>query len=253
MHTVCESARCPNIRECFSRRYLTVMILGNVCTRNCSFCAVTHGQPVTVDTGEPQRVADLCAGLGLRYVVITSVTRDDLADGGAGQFAATVGALHTAMPQAGIEVLVPDFAGHRSSIETVIASPPSVFAHNLETVPGLYPQVRPQANYDRSLDVLRWAKESGFSGHTKSGLMLGLGETEEQVRRIMEDLRRAGCDLLVLGQYLQPTRNNLPVAEYLHPEKFSQYKELGLSLGFIQVLAEPLARSSYHAGLRLEG
>ncbi len=245
LNTVCQSAGCPNIGECFAHGTATFMILGSRCTRGCRFCAVEKGTPSPPDRTEPRRVALAAAQLGLRHVVITSVTRDDLSDGGAGHFVATVLAVRELLPRATVEVLVPDFRGSLAALEKMIAVSPEIFNHNLETVPRLYPQVRPGADYQRSLGVLAFAHKARLV--TKSGLMLGLGETQEEVLRTMRDLRRAGCQILTLGQYLQPTSHHLEVAEYLAPEKFRDYQQAGKALGFSAVIAGPFVRSSYHA------
>lgn len=247
LHSVCEEARCPNRGECFSRRTATFLILGDTCSRACGFCAVGHGRLGPPDPAEPTQIAAVAAELGLRYVVITSVTRDDLPDGGAGQFAACIGAVRERAPGATIEVLVPDFQGDAAALAAVLTAAPDVFNHNVETVPRLYPTVRPQADYRRSLEVLARARAVRPGGPVKSGLMVGLGETRDEVRTVMRDLREAGCDVLTVGQYLQPTRRNLPVAEYVHPDEFRRYEADGLALGFRAVFAGPLVRSSYAA------
>jgi lipoyl synthase len=244
LHTVCESARCPNIHECFHRGAATFMILGERCTRTCGFCAVPKGRS-PLDAAEPDNVARMARGLGLRYVVITSVNRDDLADGGSGHFAATVRAVRRALPEARVEVLTPDFRGDLAAVERVLEAAPHVFNHNIETVPRLYRRVRPQADYAQSLRVLAFAKEQGAL--TKSGLMVGLGETEDEVHSVLRDLRQAGTAIATIGQYLQPTRRNLPVAAYLEPRSFESYREYGLALGFQMVFSGPLVRSSYMA------
>lgn len=245
LHTVCQEARCPNITECWRRGTATFMILGDVCTRDCRFCAVRAGRPMPPEPTEQARVAQAAARLGLQHVTVTSVTRDDLPDGGAGQFAATVEAVRRRLPRAVVEVLVPDFGGSLAALNTVIAANPDLLNHNVETVPRLYSSVRPGADYRRSLGVLDWARRAGMT--TKSGLMLGLGETRGEVMGAMRDLRRAGCELLTLGQYLQPTSDCLPVTEYIHPEEFEWYRQVGESLGFRAVAAGPLVRSSYGA------
>ena len=247
LHSVCEEARCPNRGECFSRRTATFLILGDACSRACGFCAVGHGRLGPPDPEEPREVAGLAAELGLRYVVVTSVTRDDLPDGGAGQFAAAIRAIRERCPDATVEVLVPDFQGDPAALATVLDAAPDVFNHNVETVPRLYPTVRPQADYHRSLEVLARARAARPSAPVKSGLMVGLGESRDEVRAVMRDLREAGCDVLTVGQYLQPTRRNLPVAEYVHPDEFRRYEADGLALGFRAVFAGPLVRSSYAA------
>ena len=247
LHTVCESARCPNLGECFSRPAAAFLILGNRCTRRCGFCAVEKGAPLPLDPGEPAAVAEAARELGLSYVVVTSVTRDDLADGGAAQFAATIGAVGQALPGARVEVLTPDFGGNEGAIRTVAQAGPEVFNHNLETAPGLYARVRPGADYRRSLALLRMVKTLAPGMATKSGLMLGLGETAAEVEAVMEDLLAAGVEVLTLGQYLAPSRRHLPVARYLEPEEFEIWAEKGKAKGFRQVWAGPLVRSSYHA------
>jgi lipoic acid synthetase len=251
LHTVCQSARCPNLGECFGRGTATFMILGDRCTRDCRFCAVqpAEGGPALPDPNEPRRVAEAADRLGLRHVVVTSVTRDDLADGGAGQFAATIGAIRELLPAARVEVLVPDFGGDWEALQVVLVAAPDVLNHNVETVPRLYPQVRPQADYQRSLALLRRAGESaeGRPVVTKSGLMVGLGESEEEVLGVLDDLRRAGVAAITIGQYLQPTRSHLAVAEYVRPEQFERYGQKARAMGFRHVMSGPLVRSSYHA------
>ena len=248
LHTVCESARCPNIHECFSKAAATFMILGDRCTRACGFCAVPKGR-VKLDPDEPANVARLAAAMHLRYVVITSVNRDDLPDGGSTHFAETVRQVRRALPEARIEVLTPDFRGDLDAVARVLGAGPHVFNHNMETVPRLYRRVRPQADYQQSLRVLRFAAGTqGTPGPlTKSGFMVGLGETEEEVHVLLRDLRGAGTSVATIGQYLQPTRRNLPVAAYIEPQQFARYREFGLSLGFQMVFSGPLVRSSYMA------
>ncbi len=248
LHTVCEEARCPNQGECWTRGTATFMLLGDTCTRSCGFCAVATGRPMPPDPDEPQHVAETSRRLGLTFVVVTSVARDDLADGGAAQFAATVRAIYEINPGAQVEVLIPDFKADRESIRTVVESRPTVFNHNLETVERLSKRVRVQARYRRSLDVLCIAKELG-QPVTKTGIMLGLGETEEEVLALMRDARGVGCDLLTIGQYLQPTKQHLPVVEFVHPDRFKALEEAGYGLGFKSVYSGPLVRSSYHAEL----
>ncbi len=245
LHTVCRSAACPNLAECWNAGTATFMILGNVCTRGCRFCNVPKGVPDGLDVDEPNRVAAAVTGLGLTYAVITSVTRDDLPDGGAGIFAATVRAVRAQSPHCRVEVLIPDFRGSESALKTVLHARPDVLNHNIETVPSLYLRVRPQADYWRSLELLDRAKAHGAL--TKTGLMLGLGERHEEVRSVMADLRGIGCDILTLGQYLQPGQTALPVERYYHPEEFSEFKREALATGFRHVEAGPLVRSSYHA------
>ncbi len=246
LHTVCEEARCPNQGECWTRGTATFMLLGETCTRSCGFCAVATGRPAPPDPDEPRHVAEASRRLGLKFVVVTSVARDDLKDGGASHFAATVRAIREQNPEARIEVLVPDFKGDPDSIRLVVASRPTVFNHNLETVERLTRRVRIQARYSRSLDVLRIAKVQG-QPVTKTGIMLGLGETEEEVLALLRDARGTGCDILTIGQYLQPTKQHLPVVEYVHPDRFKAYEAAAYALGFTSVFSGPLVRSSYHA------
>jgi lipoic acid synthetase len=248
LHTVCEEARCPNQGECWTRGTATFMLLGDTCTRSCGFCAVSTGRPVPPDLDEPRHVAEVSRRLGLTFVVVTSVARDDLPDGGAAHFAATVRAIHELNPEAQVEVLVPDFKADRESIRTVVDSRPTVFNHNLETVERLSKKVRVQARYRRSLDVLRIAKEHG-QPTAKTGIMLGLGETEEEVLALLRDARNVGCDILTIGQYLQPTKQHLPVVEFVHPDRFKALEEAGYGLGFRAIYSGPLVRSSYHAEL----
>jgi lipoic acid synthetase len=251
LHTVCESARCPNIHECFHRGAATFLILGERCTRGCGFCAVPKGNPakhdMRLDPTEPANVARMAAEMKLRYVVITSVNRDDLPDGGSRHFAETVREVRRALPQARVEVLTPDFCGDHDAVARVLDAGPHVFNHNVETVPRLYGRVRPQADYRQSLEVLAFARRYSESVLTKSGFMLGLGETEEEVRALLRDLRAAGVDVATIGQYLQPTRRNLPVAAFIEPRQFEAYRDYGLSLGFRMVFSGPLVRSSYMA------
>jgi lipoic acid synthetase len=253
LHTVCESARCPNIHECFHRGAATFMILGNLCTRGCGFCSVPKGSPekneFTIDPEEPANVARMAAAMALRYVVITSVNRDDLADGGSRHWADTVRAVKQALPAARVEVLTPDFCGDLEAVRRVLDAGPHVFNHNVETVPRMYRKVRPQADYRQSLDVLSYARDAGPGILTKSGLMVGLGETSDEVHHLLEDLRAAQVDVVTIGQYLQPTRRNLPVAEFVTPAQFDQYRDFGLSLGFKMVFSGPFVRSSYMADL----
>jgi lipoic acid synthetase len=248
LHTVCESAQCPNHWECWSRGTATFMIAGDRCTRACGFCAVTTARPFALEPDEPQRVAEATRRLRLKHVVITAVARDDLPDGGAAHFRRTIEAVREANPGIVIEVLVPDFQDRDASIDTVLAAHPQIFNHNLETVRRLTPTVRSRATYDRSLSVLRKVKaKQGDTICTKSGLMLGLGETEEELITALVDLRRVGCDLLTLGQYLQPTRRHLPVTEFVPPHKFAEYGERAREMGFMHVASGPMVRSSYHA------
>jgi lipoic acid synthetase len=247
LHTVCEGADCPNIGECFASKTCTFMILGNVCTRNCRFCAVAQGRPSTVDPGEPQAVALTTHQLGLKHVVVTSVSRDDLDDGGAGHFAATIRAIRAQVPETTIEVLIPDFQGSIDALQLVLDAKPDVINHNVETVPRLYSTVRPQAIYHRSLELLKRVSESGRDILSKSGLMLGLGETNGEVIEVMEDLRKVDCNILTLGQYLSPSPAHHPIVEYVHPDTFKMLREMGYNMGFLEVNAGPLVRSSYHA------
>ncbi len=253
LHTVCESARCPNIHECFHRGAATFMILGNLCTRGCTFCSVPKGSPekreFTLDDGEPQNVARMARDMNLRYVVITSVNRDDLADGGSRHFAETVREVRAALPDARVEVLTPDFCGDFDAVARVLDAGPHVFNHNMETVPRLYRWIRPQANYQQSLDVLRFAKSYRPDVLTKSGAMVGLGETTGEIETLLRDLHAHGADVATLGQYLQPTRRNRRVHEYVTPEQFDSYRDFGLSIGFKAVFSGPFVRSSYMADL----
>jgi lipoyl synthase len=245
LHTVCESARCPNIGECWSRRALTIMILGDICTRSCRFCDVATGRPLPPDPDEPRRVAEMLGRLGLEHTVITCVDRDDLADGGAAHWAQTIREVKRACPDMTLEVLTGDFKGVTADVDTVLDAKPDVFAHNLETVPRLSRQVRVQASYPRSYRVLEHARARGAV--TKTSLMLGLGETEAEVREVIGDVRRLGVDILTLGQYLQPSAQHLPVARYLPPDEFTALADHARSIGFPHVEAGPLVRSSYHA------
>lgn len=253
LHTVCESARCPNLHECFHRGAATFMILGNLCTRGCTFCSVPKGSPAkrefTLDPHEPVHVAEMAAQMKLRYVVITSVNRDDLDDGGSTHFAETVRRVRVALPQAQVEVLTPDFDGNLDAVARVLAAEPHVFNHNMETIPRLYRSVRPQADYQQSLDVLKFAHGQAPHILTKSGLMVGLGEKPQEVERLMDDLRAHDVDVVTIGQYLQPTRRNRKVAAYIEPEQYERWKEYGLRLGFKMVFAGPFVRSSYMADL----
>jgi len=248
LNTVCESARCPNMGECWEHRTATFMILGNICTRACGFCAVPSGKPAEPpDEREPERVAEAVERMGLRYAVVTSVNRDDQADGGAGVFARTISEIRRRVPNCKVEVLIPDFRGDWKALETVIAARPDVLNHNTETVPRLYHEVRKGAVYGRSLELLRRAKTLAPEMPTKTGLMLGLGEEREEVLAAMRDLAAQGTDILTLGQYLQPTREHLPIVRYVHPDEFAEYKTLGEQMGFAHVESGPLVRSSYHA------
>jgi len=247
LHTICESARCPNIGACWERRTATFLVLGDTCTRDCAFCAVAKGRPAPLDPGEPARVAAAVVALGLDYAVVTSVTRDDLPDGGAAAFAAILRAVRAASPRTRIEALIPDFGGDRDALDALLAASPEVLNHNLETTESLYPAIgRPRANYRRSLGVLAAAKSLGAL--TKSGLMIGLGESEADVLAAFADLRRAGCDLLTVGQYLQPTTAHPPVARYYTPEEFEAFAAAARRAGFREVVSGPLVRSSFEAG-----
>lgn len=256
LHTVCESARCPNIHECFHRGAATFMILGNYCTRGCGFCSVPKASPrkqeMSLDANEPANVARMAADLKLRYVVITSVNRDDLDDGGSHHFAETVREVRRALPEARVEVLTPDFCGDLDAVARVLDAGPHVFNHNTETVPRLYRRVRPQADYRQSLDVLAFGRRHAPGTLTKSGFMVGLGETAEEVRALLDDLHAQGVDVATIGQYLQPTRRNLPVAEYVTPAQFEAYREYGMAIGFQMVFSGPLVRSSYMADMVAE-
>ena len=245
LHTVCESAACPNRGECWARGTATFMILGNVCTRSCGFCNVITGKPTELDLEEPARVAEAVRKLSLKYAVITSVNRDELKDGGAAVWAETIRAVRALNPETAIEVLIPDFCSNWQALDVVLDARPDVLNHNIETVPRLYLEVRPQGRYDRSLEVLARSKKAGLT--TKSGLMMGLGERDEEVLEVMKDWRKAGVDLITLGQYMQPTEKHLAVKRYVEPETFAFLQEQGLAMGFTNVFAGPLVRSSYHA------
>ena len=247
LHTVCQEAGCPNRWECFSDNTATFLILGDICTRNCRFCGVATGKPLPPDDGEPERVAEAAATLGLKYVVVTTVTRDDLPDGGAEQFVQVIRAIRKKIPDAGVEVLTSDFDGNIDALEKVLAEKPSVFNHNVETVDRLTPQLRSRASYLRSLAVLEHAAKFAPDIPTKSGLMVGVGETDDEVKKTLEDLRKAGCKILTIGQYLAPSEKHHPVVEFVSEDKFNEYKELAESLGFSAVASGALVRSSYHA------
>lgn len=253
LHTVCESAACPNVGDCWNRRTATFMILGNVCTRRCGFCAVQKGAPLEVDMDEPRRVAEAVAAMGLQYAVVTSVNRDDRKDGGALLFAMTIQAIRERIPGCKVEVLVPDFQGKREAMATVMEARPDVLNHNTETVPRLYRQVRLGARFERSLDMLAYAKELCPDVPTKSGVMLGLGETGAEVLDVMRALRGAKVDILTLGQYLRPTPKHLPVIRYVAPAEFAEFRRAGYEMGFAHVEAGPLVRSSYHADEAVNG
>jgi len=247
LHTVCESAECPNRTKCFGEGTATFMILGDICTRNCTFCAVTKGKPLPPDPEEPEHIVAAVKKLRLRYVVVTSVTRDDLPDGGASHFAQTITAIRTYDSSIMIEVLIPDFKGSLPALQAVIDAQPTVLNHNVETVPRLYPEVRPKANYRQSIELLKQAKLVNNGLCTKSGLMLGLGETQQEVIEVMADLRQASCNLLTLGQYLQPSLRHHAIVRYVPPEEFEEYQNLGKEMGFSSVVSGPLVRSSFHA------
>ena len=252
LNTVCESAKCPNAGECFSKGTATFMIMGNTCTRNCRFCAVKKGIPVPLDLNEPGRVAKAAKLMGLAYVVITSVARDDLPDGGARHFSNTIKAIRASLPEARIEILVPDFKGNTDAIYEAVKSQPTVFNHNLETVPRLYPLIRPDADYHCSLEVLKYAKGIKNDIVTKSGLMLGFGEKREEVLDCMKDLKDAGCDILTMGQYISPSDQHFPVYRFLHPDEFREFESIGKDIGFAGIASSPFTRSSYHAGRFLD-
>jgi lipoyl synthase len=245
LHTVCEEARCPNMAECWNNKSATFMILGDTCTRSCGFCNIKVGMPNELDVNEPGRVADSVKEMDLKHVVITSVNRDELKDGGATIFKECVRLINEKMYDTTVEILIPDFRGVVEAFEIIMKNPPDILNHNLETVPRLYPVVRPQAKYDRSLKLIKWFKEKGLK--TKSGIMVGIGERSEEVLDLMKDLVAYGCDILTIGQYLQPTKNHLPVDRFVTPEEFNMYKEEGLKMGFKIVESSPLVRSSYHA------
>jgi lipoic acid synthetase len=253
LHTVCESARCPNMGECWEHRTAAFMILGNICTRACGFCAVPSGRPAAPpDEAEPERVAEAAKQMGLRYAVVTSVNRDDQPDGGAAIFARTITEIRRRVPGCKVEVLIPDFRGHWPALETLMAARPDVLNHNIETVPRLYRQVRKGAVYERSLELLRRAREMAPEIPTKTGMMLGLGETREEVLQTMEEIAAQGTHILTLGQYLQPTPEHLPIERYVHPDEFAEFKRLGGPMGFKHVESGPLVRSSYHAFEQVE-
>ncbi len=247
LHTVCEEAKCPNIYECWSNRTATFMILGNICTRACRFCAVTSGLPTELDLQEPERVAEATEQMGLRHVVVTSVARDDLADGGSSIFAATITAIRKRMPLCSVEVLIPDFLGNRTSLETVLQARPDILNHNIETVERLSDRVRSKAKYDRSLELLRRSKEIAPDIPTKSSIMVGVGEQWDEILQAMDDLRAVDCNIMTIGQYLQPSKHHLYVEKFYTPEEFAMLKEEGMKRGFSHVESGPLVRSSYHA------
>ena len=247
LHTVCQEAKCPNMWECFSQQTATFLIMGSRCTRNCRFCSVAQGPVEPPDPAEPDRVASAARQMGLSYVVITSVTRDDLADGGAAFFAETIEAVHRRIPSAQVEVLIPDFQGNAAALQAVLAARPDVLNHNIETVPRLYTLVRPQARYQRSLQLLSRVQKYAPGLPIKSGLMLGLGESSDEIRSTLKDLFDAGCRILTLGQYLQPSKAHLPVKRFVTPEEFEQWRQLAIEIGFSEVASGPFVRSSYHA------
>jgi len=245
LHTVCEEAQCPNINECWNRGTATFMILGDICTRSCGFCAVKTGRPPLLDQEEPRRVVDAAVKMQLHHVVVTSVNRDERQDGGAPVFADTIRGLHAALPDCTVEVLIPDFKGNWEALQTVSDAQPDILNHNMETVERIYKQVRPQAKYPRSLELLYRAKQQGM--RTKSGIMVGIGEETHEVVKLMQDLREVEVDIMTIGQYLQPTKSHLPVRRYVHPDEFKYYQEIGHRMGFKVVESGPLVRSSYHA------
>ena len=245
LHTICEEARCPNVWECWNNRTATFLILGDICTRRCHYCAVTTGRPLELDREEPLRVAQAVQALGLRHAVITSVNRDELEDGGAAIFAETIRHIRRLVPSCAVEVLIPDFEGNEAALAAVVAEKPDILNHNIETVRRLFPSIRPQGSYVRSITLLDRAKRMG--ARTKSGLIVGMGETSDEVRGVMRDLRAVGCDIMTIGQYLRPTKEHLPVTRFYHPDEFAAFKAEGLSLGFSHVESGPLVRSSYHA------
>ena len=247
LHTVCEEARCPNMGECWANRTATFMILGSVCTRSCGFCAVATGRPMALDWEEPRRVAEAVTQMELNHVVVTSVDRDELHDGGATLFAATIRWIRRLNPNCAVEVLTPDFKGSRDALKVVMDARPDVFNHNVETVPRLYRRVRPQAVYERSLDVLAWAKEMRPEKPTKTGFMLGLGETHDEIVETMRDIKARDVDILTIGQYLRPSPQHLPIERYAPPDEFREYARIGREMGFRNVYSGPLVRSSYHA------
>ena len=247
LHTVCQEAMCPNLFECFGQKTATFMILGRICTRNCTFCNVQKGIPEPVDDREPHHLVQAVKELGLKYVVVTSVTRDDLGDGGASQFIQVIKKLRQLSPRLPVEVLIPDFAGNQEALADVVQSGPDVLNHNIETIPRLYPEVRPKANYQRSLSVLRKAREIAPEILTKSGIMVGLGEREEEILQVFHDLREVHCTMLTIGQYLSPSRKHHPIIEYIHPDQFAYYQKKAYQMGFRGLASAPLVRSSHRA------
>lgn len=252
LHTVCDGAECPNRCECYSKKTATFMILGHVCTRQCRFCAVTKGSPELLDSREPENVGKACKELGLKHVVVTSVTRDDLPDGGANQFALTVEEIRRQNPDATVELLIPDLKGNWENLEFILDAKPDVLNHNVETVPSLYKDVRPQADYQVSLELLKKVKEYDQKIYTKSGIMVGLGETEDEVFKVMDDLLKSGCEILTIGQYLQPSEQHIKLKEYIHPDQFARYQNIAESKGFKYVFSGPFVRSSYNANLGID-
>lgn len=250
LNTVCEEAKCPNLAECWNRKTATFMILGDTCTRSCGFCNVKLGLPNELDLDEPRRVAESVEALGLKHVVITSVNRDELKDGGASIFSESIKLIRSRMPETTIEILIPDFKGEEEAFQIIMNNPPDILNHNLETVKRLYHGVRPQAKYERSLEVIQWFKNHGL--RTKSGIMVGIGETKEEVLALISDLKNSGCDIMTIGQYLQPTKAHLPVHRYVTLDEFKEYKDYGLSIGLKAVESSPLVRSSYHADKHAE-
>jgi lipoic acid synthetase len=249
LHTICEEARCPNIWECWNSRTATFLILGDICTRRCHYCSVTTGRPQAVDHEEPFRVAQAVQAMRLKHAVITSVNRDELDDGGASLFAETIRQIRLVNPACTVEVLIPDFEGKAAALQAVADMRPDILNHNIETVERLFPGIRPQGKYRRSIELLGRARQMGLT--TKSGLIAGMGETADEIKQVMRDLRSVGCDILTIGQYLQPTKAHIPVARFYHPDEFAQFKEMGLALGFRHVESGPLVRSSYHAADQL--
>ena len=247
LHTVCEEARCPNIGECWGRRTATFLVLGNLCTRNCGYCAIAHGRPTELDLQEPERVSRAVQAMGLRHAVITSVNRDDLADGGACIFAATIRKIHGYTPECTVEVLIPDFKGDAAALQTTLEAGPEILGHNIESVPRVFRVVRHGGDYGRSLELLRRVKEWGYTSFTKSGVILGMGETWDELLQTMTDLRSVDCDILTLGQYLRPGSDYHPIDRYYTPDEFAELKRVGLEMGFKYVESGPLVRSSYHA------
>jgi lipoyl synthase len=252
MHTVCEEARCPNIGECWDRRTATFLILGNVCTRNCSYCAIAHGLPTELDLAEPTRLADSCVAMGLRHAVITSVNRDDLKDGGAALYAQTIREIHGRLPSCTVEVLIPDFKGDADPLRAVLDANPEILGHNIESVRRVFKVVRHGGNYDRSIELLRRAKEWGYTSFTKSGIIVGMGETVDELFDTMDDLRAADVDVLTIGQYLRPSADYHPIDRYYTPQEFAMLREQGLARGFKYVESGPLVRSSYKADIQAQ-